>query len=95
MAASKLGDSDVGFLSDLVTDGASTLVAGESRAGQPYAHVVEPHEAVRISTGAMLPRGADAVLRVEVSEITTAASRLNLSFTSSGVMARSDGTHCV
>ena len=32
VAASKLGDSDVGFLSDLVTGGPSTLVAGESRA---------------------------------------------------------------
>jgi molybdopterin molybdotransferase len=40
-------------------------VMGESRAGEPYAHVVEADEAVRISTGAMLPRGADAVLRVE------------------------------
>jgi molybdopterin molybdotransferase len=40
-------------------------VAGESRAGEPYGQVVAPHEAVRISTGAMLPQGADAVLRSE------------------------------
>jgi molybdopterin molybdotransferase len=40
-------------------------VVGESRAGAPYRDPVEAGEAVRISTGAMLPRGADAVLRVE------------------------------
>jgi flagellin len=32
VAASKLGDADVGFLNDLVTGGPSTLVAGEARA---------------------------------------------------------------
>jgi flagellin len=31
VAASKLGDSDVGFLNDLVTGGPSTLVAGNAR----------------------------------------------------------------
>jgi molybdopterin molybdotransferase len=40
-------------------------LAGESRAGAPHAHTLEPGQAVRISTGAMLPAGADAVLRVE------------------------------
>jgi molybdopterin molybdotransferase len=38
---------------------------GESRAGRPYGAVVGPGEAVGISTGAMLPAGADTVLRVE------------------------------
>ena len=32
MAASKLGDNDVGFLNDLVTGGRSTLVGGEAGA---------------------------------------------------------------
>ena len=41
-----------------------TLV-GESRAGSPFAGTVKAGEAVRISTGAMLPDGADTVIRVE------------------------------
>jgi molybdopterin molybdotransferase len=40
-------------------------VVGESRAGQPAARHLERGEAVAISTGAMLPGGADAVVRVE------------------------------
>lgn len=37
-------------------------VVGESSAGHPYGAVVRPGEAVRISTGAVLPAGADAVI---------------------------------
>jgi len=44
---------------------ARLLIAGESRAGHPAEEPVEPGAAARISTGAMLPRGADAVVRVE------------------------------
>jgi molybdopterin molybdotransferase len=40
-------------------------VVGESRAGAPAADAVERGEAIAISTGAMLPPGADAVVRVE------------------------------
>ena len=40
-------------------------VVGESRAGAPFSGTVGPGEAVRISTGALLPDGADTVLRVE------------------------------
>jgi len=40
-------------------------VAGESQAGVPYSGVVAAGEAIRISTGAMLPDGADTVVRVE------------------------------
>jgi molybdopterin molybdotransferase len=40
-------------------------IVGESRAGLPAACLVGAGEAVRISTGAMLPEGADAVVRVE------------------------------
>lgn len=53
------------------TDGASAdrparlRVVGESRAGAPASVTVREGEAVRISTGAMLPEGADAVLRQE------------------------------
>ena len=46
-------------------------VVGESRAGAPATASVGDGEAIRISTGAMLPQGADAVLQVElVSEDT-------------------------
>jgi molybdopterin molybdotransferase len=37
-------------------------IVGESAAGHAYARVLSTHEAVRISTGAPLPMGADAVL---------------------------------
>jgi molybdopterin molybdotransferase len=40
-------------------------VVGESRAGVPFDREVNSGEAVRISTGAMLPPGADTVIRVE------------------------------
>jgi len=40
-------------------------IAGESRAGLPFDKEVTSNEAVCISTGAMLPRGADTVVRIE------------------------------
>jgi molybdopterin molybdotransferase len=40
-------------------------VAGESRAGRPAPRALEVGEAISISTGAMVPDGADAVVRVE------------------------------
>jgi molybdopterin molybdotransferase len=40
-------------------------VVGESRAGNPADGEVGPGEAIAISTGAMAPAGADAVVRVE------------------------------
>src|SRR5690606_29316611 len=40
-------------------------VVGESAAGRPYAAALGPGEAVRISTGALMPRGARAVLLQE------------------------------
>jgi len=40
-------------------------IVGEARAGRPAATAVGPGEAIRISTGAPLPDGADAVVRVE------------------------------
>ena len=40
-------------------------VVGESRAGHPSPLGVEPGQAIRISTGAVIPAGADAVVRVE------------------------------
>ena len=40
-------------------------IIGESQAGIPFAGVVTSGTAIRISTGAMLPEGADTVIRVE------------------------------
>jgi molybdopterin molybdotransferase len=40
-------------------------VVDESRAGRPARRGVGPREAIMISTGAMVPEGADAVVRVE------------------------------
>lgn len=45
--------------------GQTLSVRGESRAGRPSPDPLEPGTAVRISTGAMLPPGATAVVRQE------------------------------
>ena len=42
-------------------------IAGESRAGAPYEGTIVDGEAVRISTGAALPAGADGVLQLELA----------------------------
>jgi molybdopterin molybdotransferase len=44
---------------------ASLLVVDESRAGRPAARAVGEGEAIAISTGAVIPDGADAVVRAE------------------------------
>jgi molybdopterin molybdotransferase len=40
-------------------------IAGESQAGTPYRGNFKPGEAIRISTGAALPKGTDTVLPIE------------------------------
>ncbi len=55
-----------------VASGASSRtlrVVGEARAGRPADVVLGREEAIAISTGAQLPRGADAVVRVEDTEL--------------------------
>ena len=42
-------------------------VIGEARAGHPAAEAVRPGTAIRISTGAVVPEGADAVVPVELT----------------------------
>jgi molybdopterin molybdotransferase len=44
---------------------AELSVVGEARAGHPYSGLVSAGQAVRISTGAVVPDGADAVVPVE------------------------------
>jgi molybdopterin molybdotransferase len=53
---------------------AALTVVGESRAGHPAERRLGPGEAIAISTGAMLPAGADAVVRVEDTRATGATS---------------------
>ncbi len=53
----------------LVAGEARTLaVRGESRAGRPSELALEPATAMRISTGAVIPRGAEAVVPLERTE---------------------------
>jgi molybdopterin molybdotransferase len=47
----------------------SLRVSGESRAGLPASTRLEPGEAIAISTGAAMPAGADAVVRVEETSL--------------------------
>lgn len=49
-------------------------VIGESAAGSPFTGTVEPGQAVTISTGAMLPVGADAVAQIEIATRSTDAA---------------------
>ena len=59
---------------DCATPGRSLKLKGEVRAGQDAAGIdVGPGEAVRILTGGVIPRGADAVVMVEVTEEDRAA----------------------
>ena len=46
--------------------GRALRIVGESRAGAPAAETVGDGEAVSISTGGVLPDGADAVLQIEL-----------------------------
>ena len=46
-------------------------LAGEARMGTPPEHEVRPGTAVAIATGAPLPPGADAVLKVEYTQAPT------------------------
>jgi molybdopterin molybdotransferase len=54
-----------GFAIQAGPAGRRLRIAGESRAGAPSPVAVTGDTAVRISTGAMLPEGADAVIMVE------------------------------
>ena len=50
-------------------------VVGEARAGQPATGAVGPGEAVRVSTGAAIPEGADAVVPIERVEVAAGDGR--------------------
>ena len=43
----------------------SLTIVGESSAGKPWDHTLQPNHACRIMTGAKVPKGSDAVIKVE------------------------------
>ena len=62
-----------GYAVDAGPAGRKLRVVGESRAGAPSEHQLEPDEAIRISTGAAVPPGATAVIPQEEVEATDGA----------------------
>jgi molybdopterin molybdotransferase len=54
------------------------VLVGESRAGRPAARSLATGEAIAISTGAMVPEGADAVVRVEDTSSSDGAVEINV-----------------
>jgi molybdopterin molybdotransferase len=57
-----------GFAVQAGEAGRTLTVIGESRAGQPADVAVGAGEAIRISTGAVMPEGADAVAPIELAD---------------------------
>ena len=66
-------------------------VIGEARAGHPAAVGVRPGAAVRISTGAAVPDGADAVVPLENLEQPVANGRVRVPATNAGQNVRYPG----
>ena len=69
--------------------GAELSVIGEARAGHPYSGEVGAGQAVKISTGAVVPEGADAVVPVE--RTTAAEESVSVPETSQGANVRRAG----
>ena len=68
---------------------AELAIVGESRAGRPAERALAPGEAIRISTGAVVPAGADAVVPVERVEATD--GRVRVPDTTAGANIRRSG----
>ena len=69
---------------------AERTVIGESQAGKPFDGLVRLGEAVRISTGAVIPDGADAVVPIERVEV-PAGGRISAPATDEGAHIRRAG----
>jgi molybdopterin molybdotransferase len=69
--------------------GGELPVVGESQAGRPFKGTVEPGQAVRISTGAVIPDGADAVVPIERVEL--AGESIRIDATEPGAHVRGAG----
>jgi molybdopterin molybdotransferase len=68
---------------------AELAVVGESRAGRPAERALAPGEAIAISTGAVVPAGADAVVPVE--RVTATDGRVAVPETAPGANVRRAG----
>lgn len=67
------------YRADLHADGPTRLpVTGQSLAGHPYAGVVPHGTAVRITTGAVIPEGPDAVIMQEYCTIAAGESEISI-----------------
>jgi len=67
-------------------------LAGRALAGRPYSAALQPRDAVRITTGAAVPRGADAVVAQE--DVRATESEITLSSVPKpGLNVRSRGEH--
>jgi molybdopterin molybdotransferase len=75
----------------LAGDDAELEVIGEARAGHPAAAGVRPGTAIRISTGAMLPAGATAVVPVERTEVLDGGGRVRVEQVADGANIRRAG----
>ena len=74
----------------VVAGGAAELdVIGEARAGHPFSGALSRGQAVTISTGAVLPEGADAVVPVE--RVTAVKERVSVQEVASGENVRRAG----
>src|SRR4051812_518246 len=69
--------------------GGSLDVVDESRAGRPATRTLAAGQAIEISTGALIPEGADAVVPVERVELTN--GRVTVPDTSPGANVRNAG----
>jgi molybdopterin molybdotransferase len=66
-------------------------VIDEARAGHPASEALRPGTAIRISTGAAIPEGANAVVPVERTTAVTAAERVRVPSTEAGANVRRAG----
>src|SRR6266852_6838975 len=63
---------------DVTNAPARLRIAGESAAGAGWHHEMKPGEAVRIMTGAPVPKGADAVQQVELTREIDSGSQVEI-----------------
>ena len=71
--------------------GGELHVVGEARAGHPYDGAVAPGSAVRISTGALVPDGATAVVPIERTDAANGADSVSVPETAPGANIRRAG----
>jgi molybdopterin molybdotransferase len=68
---------------------AELAIVGESQAGLPFSGELLPGQAVQISTGAVIPRGADAIVPIERAEVV--GDRVRVGATEPGAHVRQAG----